>query len=220
MTPMADRKIHIVYVTSSEFKRKENEVFAEECLLGDGTPVHDRFEFEIRSVPIKEILEVNIETMVMEEVTKAYSEIKVPCIVEHAGLIFDGYDSYPGGLTKPMWNALKERFIDETHSAKRPVIARAVVAYCDGKSVKTFVGETTGAVADSPRGKREFYWDTIFVPDDPSGKAQHMTYAEIVDDTRLGLKYKVVSLSQSSRAMLKFLAFRSDNSPDLWSRIG
>ena len=71
---MADGKIHIVYVTSSSFKRKENEAFVEYCTLGDGTLVCDKFEFEIRAVPIKEILEVKIETMVMEEVTKAYRE--------------------------------------------------------------------------------------------------------------------------------------------------
>src|SRR5437762_2768957 len=106
---MTDNKIHIVYVTSSPFKRKENEVFVESCTLPDGTAVRDKFEFEIRPVQIKEILEVKLETMVMEEVTKAYSEIRVPCIVEHAGLIFDGYDSYPGGLTKPMWNVLKDK---------------------------------------------------------------------------------------------------------------
>lgn len=215
---MADRKIHIVYVTSSPFKSKENEVFLDNCLLTDGTPVRDKFEFEIRSVPIKEILEVRIETMVMEEVTKAYSEIKVPCIVEHAGLIFDGYDSYPGGLTKPMWNALTDRFIQETHSAKRPVTARAVVAYCDGKAVTTFVGETKGTIAESPRGKREFYWDTVFIPNDPSGKVKDKTYAEIVDDPALGLKYKMVNLSQSTKAMLKFLDFRKTHLPDLWPR--
>jgi inosine/xanthosine triphosphate pyrophosphatase family protein len=215
---MADRKIHIVYVTSSPFKSKENEVFLDNCLFTDGTPVRDKFEFEIRSVPIKEILEVRIETMVMEEVTKAYSEIKVPCIVEHAGLIFDGYDSYPGGLTKPMWNALTDRFIQETHSAKRPVTARAVVAYCDGKAVTTFVGETKGTIAESPRGKREFYWDTVFVPNDPSGKVTDKTYAEIVDDPALGLKYKMVNLSQSTKAMLKFLDFRKTHLPDLWPR--
>jgi XTP/dITP diphosphohydrolase len=215
---MADRKIHIVYVTSSPFKSKENEVFLDNCLLTDGAPVRDKFEFEIRSVPIKEILEVRIETMVMEEVTKAYSEIKVPCIVEHAGLIFEGYDSYPGGLTKPMWNVLKDQFIQETHSAKRLVTARAVVAYCDGKTVSTFVGETKGTIAETPRGKREFYWDTIFVPDDPSGRVQNQTYAEIVDDHGLGLKYKVMNLSQSTKAMMKFLDFRQNHPPDLWPR--
>jgi XTP/dITP diphosphohydrolase len=215
---MADRKIHIVYVTSSNFKKNENEIFVENCKLHDGSLVREKFEFEIRPVPIKEMLEVKIDAMVMEEVTKAYSEIKVPCIVEHAGLIFEGYDSYPGGLTKPMWNALQDSFIVETKSAKRRATARAVVAYCDGKSVSTFVGETPGTISESPRGKREFYWDTVFMPDDPSGKSKNKTFAEISDDPGLGLMYKMTALSQSTKAMLKFLDFRLKHSPDLWPR--
>src|SRR2546423_5401598 len=109
-------KTKIVYVTSSDSKIEENKVFVQQCSLTDGTPIHDLFEFDIRQVSIKEVLEVDLHAMVMAEVTEAYSEIRVPCIVEHAGLIFDGYDLYPGGLTKPMWNALNDKFIQETHS--------------------------------------------------------------------------------------------------------
>src|SRR4051812_15327036 len=100
------KKIKVVYVTSSEFKKQENRVFVEHSELVDGTPVKDLFEFEIRDVSIRELLEVDLTVMVREEVVRAYSSIQVPCIVEHAGLIFDAYrDSwYPGGLTKPMWN--------------------------------------------------------------------------------------------------------------------
>jgi inosine/xanthosine triphosphate pyrophosphatase family protein len=215
---MGENKIRIVYVTSSEFKRQENDVFVSTCALDDGTPVRDSFEFEITSVPIKEMLEVEIDTMVMDEVTKAYSELKVPCIVEHAGLIFDGYQSYPGGLTKPMWNTLGENFIKETQSASRPATARAVIAYCDGMNVKTFVGETKGRIADSPKGQRHFYWDTVFIPEDPTGKVKNMTYAQIVEDSALGLNYKVINLSQSTKAMRKFLQFRRKHSPELWPR--
>jgi XTP/dITP diphosphohydrolase len=215
---MADHKIHVVYVTQNEYKKKENDVFVENCQLPDGTPIQNAVEFETRPVPIKEVLDEDLEAMVMAEVTKAYSEIKVPCIVEHAGLIFDGYASYPGGLTKPMWNVLGNRFVEETHSADRRATARAVVAYCDGQSVRTFVGETTGTISAKPRGSRLFYWDTVFIPDDPSGKVKNKTYAEIVDDPNFGLKYKVTHLSQSTKAMLRFVEFRISQPPGLWPR--
>lgn len=214
------QKKKIVYVTSSAFKVEENKVFTERAKMKDGTPVSDLFEFEIRSVPILEILEVDLRVMVQAEVTKAYSQIKVACIVEHAGLIFSEFidNSYPGGLTKPMWRALQDRFIDETNSAGRSAIARAVVAYCDGMSVQTFIGETTGELADAPRGNRAFYWDTIFMPDDPNGKVSGKTYAEIVQDKDLGIEYKMEFLSQSSIAMLEFLEFlRTKPDDGLWS---
>jgi len=204
------KKIKIVYVTSSKFKVEENKIFQQCCKLSDGTPVRDLFTFEICSIPIKEILDVDLQAMVQAEVTQAYSQIKVPCIVEHAGLIFTDFqkESYPGGLTKPMWNALKDKFLEETKSVGRKAIARAVVAYCDGMSVKTFVGETTGELAKKPRGARKFYWDTVFIPDGATGIAAGKTYAEIVGYSSLGLEFKIKQFSQSAKAMLEFLEYR------------
>lgn len=212
-------KQQIVYVTSNKFKREENQIFYQEVIFPDSTKVSDLFDFDLRPVPIKEILEVDLQLMVQAEVTSAYSQIRIPCIVEHAGLIFEEYkkDSYPGGLTKPMWDTLKDRFVEETKSAGRRAIARAVIAYCDGKGVRTFVGETKGELASQPRGNRDFYWDTIFMPDDPTGKAAGKTYAEIAEDPTLGLRHKVINLSQSSRAMLQFLEYlRKVGISELW----
>lgn len=215
---MSTNKTTVVYVTSSDFKVEENKLFIQYCKLRDGSVVSDYFEFQYRRVPISEMLEVDLTVMVQAEVTKAYSQIRVPCIVEHAGLIFEDYltQSYPGGLTKPMWNTLKDRFIQETNSSGRRAIARAVVAYCDGKQVRTFTGETAGKLADRPKGTRSFYWDTIFIPDQ-TGVASGKTYAEIVDDSNLGLRYKIEHLSQSSRAMLNFLEYLRENpNTGLW----
>jgi len=212
-------KIRVVYVTNSKFKTEENQVFAEECTLPDGRQVKDVFEFDIRPVQIQEILDVDLSVMVSAEVVSAYSQLKIPCIVEHAGLIFSEYSdrSYPGGLTKPMWDSLGDNFIEETRSGGRGAIARAVVAYCDGKHVETFVGERLGTIADRPRGNREFYWDTVFVPDDPTGKSGGQTYAEIVGNSSLGLAYKMQELSQSSTAMKRFLEYRLKvGEPELW----
>ncbi len=214
-----NNKIRIVYVTKSDFKKEESEAFIQNCKLSDGRRVEDLFEFDIRPVPIQEILNVNISAMVSAEVVSAYTQLKVPCIVEHAGLIFGEYvdRSYPGGLTKPMWDTLRDRFIEETRSAGRKAMARAVVAYCDGKQVSTFVGERAGEISHEPRGSRKFYWDTVFVPEDPSGRSGGRTYAEIAECKDLGLAYKMRELSQSSMAMRSFLEYRLRvGEPELW----
>jgi len=216
---MTDSKHPVVYVTSSRFKAEENRVFQEVCTLSDGSLVNQHFQFQIRPLEIKEVLEVDLAVMVQAEVVQAYSQIKVPCIVEHAGLIFEEYksSSYPGGLTKPMWNTLGENFLDETKSAGRRAIARAVVAYCDGKNVHTFMGETLGRLADAPRGSRDFYWDTIFIPDTTDAAAANKTYAEIVETSSLGLAFKM-RLSQSARAMIAFLDYlQANGGSPLWS---
>jgi XTP/dITP diphosphohydrolase len=208
-------KIVVNYVTSSDFKEQEIEVFKKIWQLKDGSLVDDVFEFHIRKIQVKEVLEIDLSTMVMAEVTEAYSAIKVPCIVEHAGLVFEGYDTYPGGLTKPMWNSLLDKFIDETHSANRKVKARAVVGYCDGHTVMTFVGETAGTVAPKPCGDRKFYWDTVFIPEEADGDVFGKTYAEIVKEKGLGFKMR--KYSQSARAMIQFLEYRRTHTPDMWA---
>ncbi len=211
---------NINYVTSSQYKINELDVFTDVASFDDGQKVKDLFNFIIKKVEVQENLEVDLKVLVKEEAKRAYSSIKVPCIVEHAGLVFEDYlgDSYPGGLTKPMWNALGEAFLSETHSADRPTIARAVVAYCNGRGIMTFVGETTGKLADEPRGRRDFYWDTVFIPDlNEDDPANGRTYAEIVDDPKLGLSYKMNGISQSAKAMLAFLQEMRNGDPDsLW----
>jgi inosine/xanthosine triphosphate pyrophosphatase family protein len=203
----------VVYVTSNPFKAAESKIITTEVRLSNGELVGQLFDFQIRSLSIKEVLDVDISTMVIAEVAEAYSQLKVPCIVEHAGLLFPGYSSYPGGLTKPMWNELGSSFVEETHSAGRRALARAVVAYCDGMTTRTFVGETNGTIANSSKGSRDFYWDTVFIPDG-QGSGHSRTYAEIVDE--LGLEDKVVRFSQSTKAMLQFLEYRLLHPPKLW----
>lgn len=207
------------YVTSSHWKREENATFVEVAEFEDGTRVKDWFTFEIRELQIPEMLLVDIRDMVQAEAFQAYLRLKVPCIVEHAGLLFEGFEAtnYPGGLTKPMWNALGRDFVRETNSENRRAIARAVVAYCDGKCVRTFVGETWGTLAPEARGERDFYWDNVFMPDSEDPRIFGKTYSEIVEDPELGLEYKIKFLSQSSKAMLKCLEhLRSEGTPDLW----
>lgn len=206
----------IVYMASSAYKREENKQLCEVCRLGDGRRVGEVFEFEFHDSPVLQVLEVDIETLVRRAVTASYAEIRRPCMVEYAGLIFERYrgKSYPGGLTKAMWNALGSNFVKETNCGGERAIARAAVAYCDGKKTLVFTGETTGTVARRPRGDRKFYWDTVFQPDDPNDKRKR-TYSQIVKEN--GLAYKMEQLSQSSKALLKLLNYLVENPRDgLW----
>lgn len=210
-------KIQVNYVTSSAFKKEENRVLSSTRRLKDGRLVGDVFEFRIRAVSIKELLEIDIKALVTAEVVSAYGRLKVPCVVEHAGLVFSDFidKSYPGGLTKPMWNALGPKFVDETGSEGRRAVAQAVVAYCDGAKVHTFSSERAGVIV-SPRGNRQFYWDTVFVPDENDGSPGSKTYAEISEDPAGGIAAKV-EISQSSAAMLSLLEYLVEHPfPMLW----
>ena len=199
--------INVIYSTTNSFKKEEiSEVCRSVLIDGPGTKlIGELFRFEFRDGKPNEPLERDLKEMVRHKAISAYKNLLVPCIVEHAGLIFQDYlpENYPGGLTQPMWDALgAERFIEETRGKGRRVIARAVIAYCDGLSVVCFQGDTAGTLAAHPAGNREFYWDPIFIPD-----SETKTYAEICGDSSMGLKRKVV-LSQSTKALTEFLRYR------------
>jgi XTP/dITP diphosphohydrolase len=206
-------RIKVRYATSSAFKKQEvAEILAEahiNGLCGNLLRAGDAFDFEFPSVATDEPLERDLETMVRYKVRSAYRSIMAPCIVEHAGLVLERFDavSYPGGLTQPMWDALgAQGFVESIRWAGPRAIARAVVGYCDGLQIRTFVGETRGTIVSNPRGSRAFYWDPVFCPDDGGD----LTYAEISDRDD-GLSRKV-ALSQSAKAMkacLRHLLFEA-----------
>ncbi len=108
-----------------------------------------------------------------------------------------------------------ENFEAKHNRSTGEAIARAIVGYDprNGPLARSLVSESA-VLADRPRGSRKFYWDTVFIPEDPDGRAKGKTYAEIVDDTNLGLDYKL-KLSQSTIAMLEFLEYRLKNAPAL-----
>lgn len=207
-------KIEIVYSTTSQHKKAEIDEACASALVqmpgGNSLRVGELFQFIFRDGAPVEPLERDLEQMVRHKCISAYRNLLVPCIVEHAGLIFDDHllENYPGGLTQPMWDALgAENFILETRGDGRRATALAVIGYCDGLNVRCFRGETRGTLVAKPRGKREFYWDTVFMPENET-----LTYAKISSDPSLGLKRKI-ALSQSIKALLAFLAYRIASGP-------
>jgi inosine/xanthosine triphosphate pyrophosphatase family protein len=204
-------QIKVIYCSWSKFKKEEWEI-AKDTLDLVAKPSHklgQLFEFEFRDVPTTEPLLCDLDSMVRFKAQSAYRAVRVPCIGEHAGLLLEGYEakSFPGGLTQPMWDALgAELFVASCAPLASRATARAVVGYCDGLGIKTFIGETTGSLSRNPRGRREFYWDTIFCPDGFGDK----TYAEIVEYKGLVEKLQV---SQSIKALQNFMTYRLAMSP-------
>jgi len=165
------RTIKVRYATSSVYKQQEIAEIQATMEVHDhyGVPakVRDHFQFEFLAVTTDEPLERDLETMVRYKVRSAYRQIMTPCIVEHAGLILERFEkeSYPGGLTQPMWDALDaEGFVESVRWAGDRAVARAVVGYCDGLRIRTFVGETRGMLMSKARGSRAFYWVPCSAP--------------------------------------------------------
>lgn len=203
-------KPKLIYCSWSEWKMQEWEVarhFEYEC----DVTIDSLIEFEFRKVATHEPLLRDLEDMVRQKALSAYKATLVPSVVEHAGLILHGYEgeNYPGGLTQPMWDALgAEKFVASCAVLSKQAVARAVIGYCDGAALCTFVGETHGTLRANPAGSRAFYWDPVFCPDGFHGK----TYAEIADED-LAAKLRV---SQSIKALRKLVDYRKNRSPILF----
>jgi inosine/xanthosine triphosphate pyrophosphatase family protein len=208
--------VRLVYCSWSSFKKEEwnciKNVFELDSM--PGAKLGELFNLQFRNVLTTEPLLCDLKRMVHFKVESAYRAVRVPCIVEHAGLVLEGYEdkSFPGGLTQPMWDALDaERFVASCSSLTTRATARAVVGYCDGMNIETFVGETKGSLSKTPKGARAFYWDTIFCPDGFDNR----TYAEIVGDDGRGL-IKKLEVSQSIKALKTFMQHRLKTEPALF----
>jgi inosine/xanthosine triphosphate pyrophosphatase family protein len=215
---MRSSPIRIAYCSWSDYKKEEWALAKDTIELEPtGKKLGDLFDVRFRKIATTEPLLCDLISMVKFKVESAYRQIQVPCIVEHAGLVLEGYESksFPGGLTQPMWDSLTpEQFVSACSTLTSRAVARAVVGYCDGLNVHTFVGETRGTLSGTPRGTREFYWDTIFCPDGCGGR----TYAEIVKDDRSGLGDKLV-VSQSIKALKEFMLHRLAAEPTLFPAL-
>lgn len=201
-------KIAVKYATSSAFKKEEMKFILENIFINvennEKMLVGNAFDISFVNVATDEPLERDLVQMVRHKVKSAYRRLLVPCIVEHAGLIYEDFEkhSFPGGLTQPIWDALgAEAFLKSASWVRGRFLARAVVAYCDGRCIRTFVGDTWGSLSQAPRGGRGFYWDTVFCPDDGEG----LTYAELADAS--GDLARKVQISQSTKAMLEFFKY-------------
>lgn len=208
------KNLKLLYATKSEFKRAEIRESLKMIRLNDrlhDVPASDIFDVEFPSISTNEPLERDLSIMVRQKALSAYRGILAPCVVEHAGIVLPGLrdSNYPAGLTQPMFDALEPgEFVKSLAWAGTAAIARAVVGYCDGFRVHVFTGETPGQLLSEPRGNREFYWDTVFVPDDGDGR----TYAEIAMDD-LPAKMKI---SQSRKAFEACIRYIYTNEPELF----
>ena len=144
------RKNTVSYATQSRFKQaeiRESLKLIRITTQSGGEAASQLFSIEFPNISTDEPLERDLQVMVRHKAMSAYKSILAPCVVEHAGIVLPDVDdeSYPGGLTQPMFDALKpSEFVRSLAWSGEEAIARAVVGYCDGLKMHIFVGETKG----------------------------------------------------------------------------
>jgi len=98
-------------------------------------------------------------------------------------LLIDAWKELPGGLISVFMDTVGNEGICKMMRAyegdERIARARVVIGYShpDG-GVYTFQGEVTGTISLEPRGKNNFGWDPIFIPEGDTRTYAEMTLAE------------------------------------------
>lgn len=166
-------------ISSNKYKRKE----VAHILNGLSVTINS-YDHKIKEIQSQDMYEI-----VEDKSLKAFNIIGRPVIVEHTGLYIEDFDDFPGGLTQIFWDSLKaEKFCK--YFGNKNVLAKTIVAFCDGKRIKLFEGEISGRIVSEPRGNRDFQWDCVFQPN-----GYNETFAEM-GEKKNGISMRKIALEK------------------------
>ncbi|MFH0861061.1 MAG: XTP/dITP diphosphatase [Candidatus Altiarchaeota archaeon] len=151
------------------------------------------------SCPYPEIRDESLERIASEGVKHVYSRLKKPVIVEDSGLFLKAYDGFPSPYSAYVFEKIGNGGMLKLVRGKRNRNAafKSVIAYYDGKKLRTFTGEVKGRIALKKSGNAGFGYDPIFIP-----KGHSRTFAQDPE-----LKEKI---SHRSRAFKKLITWLKD----------
>ncbi|HEX8598898.1 MAG TPA: non-canonical purine NTP pyrophosphatase [Chloroflexia bacterium] len=163
----------VYFVTSNPEKQVEAKLVLEPRSI----------QIQLLQQTIIEPLSVDLPIVATSKVVEAYRRYHIPVFVEHGGLYIEALKGLPGCLSKLMFTALKGEICDLIRPGQdRTAIARSLVAFCDGRRIHLFTGEVNGTISVTPKGARDYYYDTVFIPE---GHSQTFAEMSIEDKTRI-----------------------------------
>ena len=159
----------------------------------------------VEIVPVKETIEelqtTDASRLVRDKALRAFTTIGRELFVEHTGLRLKVLNGLPGGLTQVFWDSLKAEKMSELFGSEEEASVEAVtdLCYVDGRQFHEFSGVITGRISKQPKGRRDFQWDCVFIPDNKS-----QTFAEMGPDEKN-------KISMRQKALDAFVAFLKKN---------
>jgi|SRR3989344_1450990 len=147
--------LEITFVTGNKEKLRE----AKEILNKD---------IKINNIDIDliEVQEIDGKKVAIEKAKTAYNIVKKPLFVEDTSLYIQSWNKLPGTFNKWFMRTVGNegiiRMLKDFND--RSANAETVIAYHDGKKIRTFIGTVKGEISDKVRGENGFGWDKIFIP--------------------------------------------------------
>jgi inosine triphosphate pyrophosphatase len=175
----------LTFVTGN--KKKLEEV---QRILGNELP----FEITNEKLDLPELQGDTID-IAKEKCLEAARLVGGPVITEDTSLCFTALNDLPGPYIKWFLEKCGHDGLNKMIAAfdDKSAYAQTVVAFCPrpGKDVVVFDGRTMGKIV-SARGKLDFGWDPIFVPDEGKG----LTYAEMSKDSKDAISHRSRAMAQ------------------------
>lgn len=175
----------IVFVTGNVKKLEE---FV--AILGKNFPL----EIISKKIDLPEY-QGEIDDICKNKCRAAVDLIKGPVIIEDTCLCFNAMNGLPGPYIKWFLDKLGPEGLYQMLNGWEDKTAEAVCtfAYCSGKledPVLLFQGKTQGTIV-SPRGSRDFGWDSCFQPLD-----NDKTYAELPKEVKNKISHRSKALEK------------------------
>ena len=133
-----------------------------------------RVSVDFSQADLVEVQSDSLEEIAREKAKNAYSQVGRAVIVEDDGLYIDSLKGFPGQYSsfvfKTLGNAGILKLLEELG---RQASFRSIIAYYDGKDLRTFEGTVNGMIAT---GAAQGGWgyDPIFIP-----QGAEVTFAEL-----------------------------------------
>ncbi len=176
----------LVFVTSNLGKLGE----AEEVL---GAKLHHH------ALDLPEIQSMDLEEVVRHKARAAWERLRRPVLVEDTSLELAGLGGFPGPLVRWLLVSVGPEGIARlAHAFADPrATVRCMACACDGGDEVVGLGVVRGRIAERPRGRKGFGWDSIFIPDEGDGR----TYAQMPPALKNSLSHRRKALEALGEAL-------------------
>jgi len=175
----------VYFVTSNEGKFREAKEIGKK--FGIDVEWIKRKYLEPQGSDLEEIARKSAEMLA--------KELDVPFFIEDSGLFIEALNGFPGPYSSYVFKTIgNEGILKLMKDVKdRRAYFLAVIAFFDGKEIKTFKGRVDGEIAEEMRGDKGFGFDPIFLY---NGK----TFAEISGNEKNIISHRKDALEKAEKS--------------------
>jgi non-canonical purine NTP pyrophosphatase (RdgB/HAM1 family) len=149
-------------------------------------------EIQAAAIDLPEIQSLDLVEVLREKGAEAWRRLRLPLVVEEAGLELAALHGFPGPLVKWMLAAMGAEGVARTaHALGEPAAtARCALLYKDGERELLAEGSSAGTLVLPGRGANGFGWDPVFLPSGESRTFAEMTEAEKLAQSHRGRAWR------------------------------